>query len=122
MNHLLSIRTVMATALVVCATVTAQAQIVGSSVNTAAVLNGHARCDHVLRLIHLHGVNNSVDRALGNSLLHHSPLGGLASPIPNWVIWRLCRSVRSSIRTNRVDRDSRWLFATTAVERYATFM
>jgi len=80
MNHLLSIRSAIATTLVVCAAVTAQAQIVGSPLNTATVLNGHVRCDHVLRLIHRHGVNNSVDQALGNSLLHQTPLGGVAIP------------------------------------------
>ncbi len=80
MNHLLSFQSVIAVAVIVSSTVTAQAQVIQSPINAGTLLTSSARCDHVIELIHQHGVNNSVDRAHGRSLLHQSPFGGLEIP------------------------------------------
>lgn len=44
------------------------------------VISGPNRCDHVIRLLQRHGVNNSFDRTAASSLLNNSPLGSLQVP------------------------------------------
>lgn len=71
-------RCVLAVGLVACSVLNAQGQI--RVLNTSHLLPTGARCDNVIHLMHCHGVNNSVDRALSNSILHHSPSGSVEIP------------------------------------------
>lgn len=69
---------VMALGLVVCGAVGAKAQ---SGLHTSQLLYGGSTCDHVIQLVHLHGVNNSVCLASSHSMLQHSPLGAMMIPV-----------------------------------------
>lgn len=46
-----------ATCMVACTIMTAKAQ----GLVATQLLHGGTHCDHVIRLIHVHGVNNSID-------------------------------------------------------------
>ena len=52
----------------------AQAQ----DITASQLFHGVNRCDHVIHLMHRHGVNNSVNYVASSPLLHHSPLGAMA--------------------------------------------
>lgn len=57
-------------------------QVLSSSevLRTSQLLPGGSLCNHVIHLIHCHGVNNSVDLAASHTMLHHSPLGSMLVP------------------------------------------
>ncbi len=50
------------------------------TLTTTHILHGNTFCDHVIRLVHLHGVNNSVDRCSSGSMFHPSPFGSAVIP------------------------------------------
>jgi len=64
--------------LVVSSAVSAVAQ--SSILHASQVLPGGTRCDNVIHLMHLHGVNNSVNLTMSASMLHRSPLGTMLIP------------------------------------------
>ena len=76
MNHSRFNSCIAAAGLVVCSVINAGAQ----EISTTQVLHPSLSCDHVIRLIHMHGVNNSVDRSGVHSFAHHSPSGGFQIP------------------------------------------
>ncbi len=71
-------RSVLALGLIVCSAINAEAQ--NGIIHASQVLPGGSRCDNVIQLMHLHGVNNSVDLAMSTSMLHHWPLGSMMIP------------------------------------------
>ncbi len=80
MNHSLTLRCAATVGLVVCLTITVRAQNIAANINTAQVLYNSSHCEHVIRLIQLHGVNNSVDLSGADSVYHHSGFGGFGIP------------------------------------------
>ncbi len=76
MNHLLLTRCLLTAGIVVGSVVASQAQ----GVSSFQLLHGGSRCDHVIGLIHRHGVNNSVDLAAAHSILHYPSYGGAVIP------------------------------------------
>ena len=71
-------RSALALGLIVCWAINAEAQ--NAVIHASQVLPGGSRCDNVIQLMHLHGVNNSVDLAMSTSMPHHSPLGSMVIP------------------------------------------
>jgi hypothetical protein len=71
-------RCVLTLGLAVCATISAEAQ--NGILHASQVLPGGTRCENVIHLMHLHGVNNSVNQTMSASMLHHSPLGSMIIP------------------------------------------
>jgi hypothetical protein len=76
MNHSIFTHCLLTASLVVGSVVAAQAQVV----TTSQLLHPGSRCDHVIGLMHRHGVNNSVDRTATHSMLHHSRFGPMVIP------------------------------------------
>ena len=66
-----------ATCMVACTTMTAKAQGLVAS----QLLHGGTHCDHVIRLIHVHGVNNSFDLSASVVSTQFSPTGPIAVPL-----------------------------------------
>ena len=60
-------RSALALGLIVCWAINAEAQ--NAVIHASQVLPGGSRCDNVIQLMHLHGVNNSVDLAMSTSML-----------------------------------------------------
>lgn len=71
-------RWVLTLGLIICATVSAEAQ--NGILHASRVLPCGTRCDNVIHLMHLHGLNNSVNLTMSASMLHHSPLGSMIIP------------------------------------------
>ncbi|MGI9473295.1 MAG: hypothetical protein ACR2NZ_17265 [Rubripirellula sp.] len=67
---------VFATCMVACTAINAQAQ----GLNASQLLYGGTSCDHVIRLIHIHGVNNSFDVSASLVSTQFSPAGPIAVP------------------------------------------
>lgn len=73
MNRTRLMQCLLATGFVISASLNVPAQ----QISTSEVLHRTNRCDHVIALIHRHGVNNSVNRAVGNAMIHHAAFGGI---------------------------------------------
>jgi hypothetical protein len=71
-------RCVLALGLIVSSAISAEAQ--NAIIHASQVLPGGTRCDNVIHLMQLHGVNNSVNLTISSSMLHHSPLGTMMIP------------------------------------------
>ncbi|MEM8669432.1 MAG: hypothetical protein AAGG48_18045 [Planctomycetota bacterium] len=86
MNRLTLTRCLLTASIVVGSIVAAQAQVITNPqvITTSQLLHGGTRCDHVLALIHRHGVNNSVNEFASRAMLHHSLLGGVVVNEADW--------------------------------------
>lgn len=76
MNRSIFRNCVLSIGLVISAAAGADAQPLGFQ----ASMPGGSRCDHVIQQMFRHGVNNSVDRSVSNSMLRHSPFGVVGTP------------------------------------------
>jgi len=76
MNRSIFRRCVLSVGLVISVAASADAQPLGFQ----SLMPGGNRCDHVIQQMLRHGVNNSVDRSVANSMLRHSPFGVVETP------------------------------------------
>jgi len=76
MNRSIFFRGALLASITLCAMNIAHAQ----PLTVTTVISGPNRCDHVIRMLQRHGVNNSFDRTAASSLLNYSPLGNLQVP------------------------------------------
>ena len=80
MNHLPIGKLVLATCILTITSAQGQAQVQTQGVRTAHLLSGGTSCLHVIRLIQIHGVNNSFDIGATQITAHPSPFGAYAVP------------------------------------------
>ena len=76
MNRSIVRNCVLSLGLVIAVAASADAQPLG----LYSSMPGGNRCDHVIQQMLRHGVNNSVDRSVANSMLRHSPFGVVETP------------------------------------------
>jgi hypothetical protein len=78
MNRSNSCICVLSACLIISATLTVTVH--AQSLGVHPVISSGVRCDHVIQQMLRHGVNNSVDRSVSNSMLRHSPFGDVGIP------------------------------------------
>ena len=76
MNQLSIGKLLLATCITAASAVASHAQ----GIHTSQLLPGGSSCLHVIRLIQIHGVNNSFDTGGTHLTAHHSPFGSYAVP------------------------------------------
>ena len=76
MNRSIFCKCVLSIGLFISVAASADAQPLGFQ----SMMLGGNRCDHVIQQMLRHGVNNSVDRSISNSMLRHSPFGVVELP------------------------------------------